>query len=103
MIDRYPRYKLPETVGEAVNLLMSDLTTQQMAAMGEMNNKEFDRLCNQLVPHLQHDLRLWDGNDRLLVSCFDRVDNDTSTDPMRIIMDEMRSRLQSLNDMVITV
>lgn len=103
MIDRYPKYRLPATVDEAVDILISDLTTQQMTTMGEMSDKEFDKLCNQLVPHLQHDFRLWAGNDRLLISCFEVVDNDTSTDPMRIIMEELRSRLQSLSDIIIAV
>lgn len=103
MIDRYPKYKLPATVYEAVNLLLSDLSPQQMAAMGEMDDQEFDHLYSQLVPHLQHDLRLWDGNDRLLASCFDIAGNSTSTDPMRIIMDELRSQLQSSNDIIITM
>jgi hypothetical protein len=103
MIDRYPTYKLPATVEEAVDVLFSDLNTQQMAAMGEMTDKEFDRLCSQLVPHLQHDFRLWAGNDRLLISCFEVVDNDTSTDPMRIIMDALRERIKSLNGAIIAV
>ena len=95
MIDRFRRFKLPTTVEEAVDVLISDLTTQQMAAMGHMTDEEFDRLCRQLVPYLQHDFRLWTGNDRLLFDCFDTVDNDTSTDPMRIIMERMRERLLS--------
>lgn len=103
MISRFQRYDLPATVDEAVDILISDMTTQQMAAMGEMTDQEYDRLCGQLVPHLQHDFRLWAGNDRLLISCFETVDNDTSTDPMRIIMDHLRMRIQSLSDIIIAV
>ena len=103
MIDRAQRYRLPATVEEAVDVLVSDLTTQQMAAMGDMSDMEFNRLCDKLVPHLQHDFRLWTGNDRLLLSCFETADNDTSTDPMRIIMDHMRMRIQSLSDTIIAV
>jgi len=103
MIDRYPDYFLPSTVEEAVNILVSDLTTQQMAAMGDMTDAEFDQLCEQLVPHLQHDFRLWEGNERLLNSCFENADNLISTDPMRIIMEAMRLRIQSLDDIFITV
>jgi len=103
MIDRYPDYFLPSTVDEAVNILVSDLTTQQMAAMGQMSDEAFDRLCGELVPHLQHDFRLWAGNERLLNSCFENADNLTSTDPMRIIMEALRSRMQSLEDNFITV
>jgi hypothetical protein len=103
MIDRYPKFTLPVTVDEAAEVLISDLTTQQMTAMVQMNDQEFDQLCDQLVPHLQHDFRLWTGNERLLVDCFERVGNGTSTDPMRIIMDCMRSKLQMLNDVIITV
>jgi hypothetical protein len=103
MIDRFRRYDLPATVDEAVDVLISDMTTQQMSALSEMNDQEFDRLCNQLVPHLQHDFHLWTGNERLLMSCFETVNSNTSTDPMRIIMDQLRTRTQSLNDTIITV
>lgn len=97
MIDRFQRFKQPKTVDEAVDVLISDLTTQQMAAMAEMSDLQFDLLCEQLVPYLQHDFRLWDGNEQLLVSCFESVGFNTSTDPMRIIMDHMRSRLRADN------
>jgi len=103
MIDRLPKYKLPATVEEAAEVLISDLTTQQMTAMAEMGDREFDFLCDQLVPFLQHDFRLWKGNDRLLFDCFENIGTRTSTDPMRIIMDCMRSKLQMLNDVIITV
>ena len=103
MIDRFRKYQLPATVEDAAEVLISDLTTQQMSAVVEMTDEEFDHLCSQLVPHLQHDFRLWAGNDRLLIDCFASVDNDTSTDPMRIIMERMRSKLQTLNDVIITV
>ena len=102
MIDRSKRFKLPTTVEEAVDVLISDLTTQQMSTMGLMSDEEFDLLCRQLVPHLQHDFRLWTGNDRLLLDCFETVDNDTSTDPMRIIMERMRERLSSDQGVFIT-
>ena len=103
MISRFQKYNLPATVDEAVDILISDMTTQQMAAMGEMDDQSYDRLCSQLVPHLQHDFRLWAGNDRLLISCFETVETDTSTDPMRIIMDRLRMRIQSLSDIIIAV
>lgn len=103
MIDRYPKYTLPVTVDEAAEVLISDLTTQQMTAMAQMDDQEFDILCDQLVPHLQHDFRLWTGNERLLSSCFESTENDSNTDPMRIIMNCMRSKLQMLNDVIITV
>ena len=103
MIDRYPKYTLPATVDEATEVLISDLTIQQMTAMAQMDDQEFDQLCNMLVPHLQHDFQLWTGNERLLFSCFEHAENTTCTDPMRIIMDCMRSKLQRLNDVIITV
>ena len=66
MIDRFLKYELPATVDDAAEVLISDLTTQQMTAMAEMGDREFGLLCDQLVPYLQHDFRLWKGNDRLL-------------------------------------
>lgn len=103
MIDRYSRYTLPATVDEAAEVLISDLTTQQMTAMAQMNDQEFNQLCDILVPHLQHDFRLWTGNEQLLSNCFERSGSEASTDPMRIIMECMRSKLQMLNDVIITV
>ncbi len=103
MMHRLPKYELPATVDEAAELLISDLTTQQMTAMAEMSEQAFDQLCDQLVPHLQHDFHLWSGNDRLLFNCLESAAGSTNTDPMRIIMDRMRSKLQMLNDVIITV
>ena len=103
MIDRVPKFTLPQTVEDAAEVLISDLTTQQMAAMAQMDDEQFDELCHQLVPYLQHDFRLWAGNDGLLFNCFESAGDNTSTDPMRIIMDCMRAKLQKLNDVIITV
>lgn len=96
MIDRFQRFRLPRTVDEAVDVLISDLTTQQMAAMGKMNDAAFDHLCEQLVPYLQDDFRLWSGNDELLSDCFENAQCQTETDPMRIILKHMRLRLQEV-------
>jgi hypothetical protein len=101
MIDRFQRFKQPKTVDEAVDVLISDLTTQQMAAMADMSDVQFDLLCEQLIPHLQHDFQLWSGNENLLISCFETARFDTSTDPMRIIMDRMRSRLRTYDGVLI--
>ena len=101
MIDRFRRFRQPKTVDEAVDVLISDLTTQQMAAMADMSDVQFDLLCEQLVPHLQHDFQLWSGNEQLLIACFESVRFNTSTDPMRIIMERMRSRLRSANGVLI--
>jgi hypothetical protein len=90
-------------VEEAVDLLMSDMTTQQMAAMGRMSDEEFDRLYRQLAPHLQYDFQIWQGNDSLLMACFESVDNNTGTDPMRIIMDQLRKQIKTLEHVIITI
>lgn len=103
MFDRFPKYKQPATVDDAAEILISDLTTQQMTAMAEMDDKEFDLLYDQLIPYLQHDFRLWRGNDSLLSDCFRNMDGNSSTDPMRIIMDCVRAKLRMLNDVIITV
>lgn len=103
MIDRNKKYNLPTTVEKAVDILVSDLTIQQMTAMGEMDDQEFEALCDQLIPYLQHDFRIWAGNDKLLSSCFDTAAHDGETDPMRIIMNAMRMRLQSLSNVIIAV
>ena len=101
MIERFQRFKQPTTVDEAVQILISDLDPQDMSAIAQMDNEQFEVLCDRLVPHLQHDFRLWSGNDALLVACFQQVSYNTSTDPMRIIMDRMRSWLQAHEGVVI--
>ena len=102
MIKRSKSYNLPKTVDEAANLLISDLSTQQMAMMSRLNDNDFDVLCDVLLPYIQDDFRIWSGNDRLLMSCFEG-NQDTSTDPMRIIMERVRQQLQKQNDMFLVV
>ena len=102
MIPRSPSYKLPKTVDEAANLLISDLSTQQMAMMGRINDQDFDTLCDILIPYIQDDFRIWSGNEQLLMSCFSG-DHSTSTDPMRIIMERVREKLQTQSDMILVV
>ena len=71
--------------------------------MAELSNQACDQLCDRLVPHLQHDFQLWSGNDRLLFNCFENAGNSSDSDPMRVIMDCMRAKLQMINDVIITV
>ena len=96
MFNRATSYDLPETMDEAANLLISDLSTQQMEMMRRMNNEAFDMLCDVLLPYIQDDFCIWSGNDRLLMSCF-KGDHSTSSDPMRIIMERVRQLLQKRN------
>lgn len=93
MIDRFKKFDLPRTVDQAVEILLSDLTTQQMFDMSRMTDDDFNQLCKRIVPYLQHDFRLWDGNDALLMDALNSADNATNADPMRIIMDHLRGRL----------
>ncbi|MGD9210053.1 MAG: hypothetical protein PVI90_04725 [Desulfobacteraceae bacterium] len=101
MIERVQRFKLPRTLDEAAKVLISDLTPQQTALIAKMDDAQFDYLCEEVLPYLQDDFYLWRGNDQLLISCFKNVDYETSTDPMRIIMNYMRSILQSHTDIMI--
>jgi len=102
MIHKPSACKRPKTIDEAANLLISDLSTQQMAMMSRINDQDFDTLCDILLPYIQDDFRIWSGNDALLLSCFEG-DHSTSTDPMRIIMERVRQMLQKQNDMILVV
>ncbi len=93
MIERFKRYTMPRTVDQAVDILISDLSTQQMYDVSCMTDGEFDQMCTALVPYLQHDFHLWSGNDDLLMDALDSVADAVGTDPMRIIMDRLRDRL----------
>lgn len=101
MIERFERYQQPTTLDEAAHLLISDLSPEQMAVMSRLNDEQFDELCDQLVPHLEHDFRLWSGNQKLLTSCFRNLSDNSCTDPMRIIMERVRQLLQASDDVII--
>lgn len=103
MIDRFQRFRQPRTVDEAVDVLISDLTTQQMAAMSRMSEEDFDQLCEQLAPYLQDDFRLWSGNHELLSDCYENGFSKLETDPMRIILQQMRLRLKDDTGVFITL
>jgi hypothetical protein len=102
MIHRPSTYDLPKTIDEAANLLISDLSTQQMTMMERISDRDFDVLCDILLPYIQDDFRIWSGNDALLMSCFEG-NHSTSTDPMRIIMERVRKMLQKKSDMILVV
>ena len=102
MIDHLQNNELPATVDEAVDVLISDLTTQQMAVFAAMGDEAYEMLCKYLAPYLQYDFRLWTENERLLASCFENMEDESSeTDPMRTIMDRMRERLRTHHGVLI--
>lgn len=96
MIER--KYKLPSTVDEAIGIILSDLTMQNLIDFSNLNHENYIQLCNGLVPHLEYDFKVWLGNEKLLLSCLEDPDCVDITDPMMVIMDRLRDRIRQILD-----
>ena len=94
MYDRKARYRLPSTVEEAAELLISDLLIQHLQALSEMSDHEFELMCEKVTPYLIDEFQLWQGNNALLASCFKTRDID---DPARIILDRVKKILKEFH------
>jgi len=92
MINRNTRYKVPESVDEAAELLLSDLLMQHLQALSNMTEDNFDLLCDRVAPYLMDEFKLWQGNEPLLDSCFSKTDTE-ETDPARIILNRVKQML----------
>lgn len=100
MFDNKARYRMPKTVDEAAELLISDLLIQHLQALSEMTEAEFDALCDQVTPYLVEEFRLWQGNEALLRSCFERCD-DEEQDPARVILAKVKKILKDFHGFLV--
>lgn len=94
MHDKNVGCRMPGTVEEAAELLISDLLIQHLQALSEMNDDEFDLLCEKVTPYLIDEFRLWQGNDSLLESCLKTSD---TGDPARIILNRVKHILKDFH------
>lgn len=99
MFEKQTKKQTPSTVDEAAQLLLSDLMIQHLQALSEMTEGDFDMLCEYVTPYLIEEFKLWQGNDALLASCFNR--NQEEADPARIIMNRVKDMLSDLNGLLI--
>jgi hypothetical protein len=96
MYEKPNMQKLPRTVDEVADLLISDLPPQHMATLSGLSENEFVRLYDSVANYVLDEFKVWTGNDDLLESCMNQVDDaNQTTDPAMIIL---RRVWQKLND-----
>lgn len=100
MINKKARYRLPKSVDEAAELLLSDLLLQHLQTLMQMSEDDYDRLCEKLAPYLLEEFQIWQGNDDLLDSCY-HFSEDETEDPTRIILNRVKKMLEDFNGFLV--
>jgi predicted metal-binding transcription factor (methanogenesis marker protein 9) len=100
MFNKKVQYRLPKSVDEAAELLLSDLLLQHLQTLVQMSEDEYDRLCDKLAPYLLEEFRVWQGNNDLLDSCYNDSEDET-VDPTRIILNRIKKILQDLDGFLV--
>lgn len=100
MFNKKVNYRLPKSVDEAAELLLSDLLLQHLQTLVQMSENDYDRLCDKLAPYLLEEFRIWQGNNDLLDSCYNCCDDET-VDPTRIILDRIKKMIQDFDRFLI--
>ena len=98
------RFKLPETVKEAVDLLISDLLCDHIETFINLSNDQFNRLYDLVAPFILSEFKLWSGNIKLLNDCMAQIKaTDNNCDPAGLILRKTKARLNdTLGVMIIT-
>ncbi|MDA8139828.1 MAG: hypothetical protein M0036_14350 [Desulfobacteraceae bacterium] len=96
MIVKKERCRNPRTVNEAAELLLSDLLIQHLNTLSQMNDQEFELLCDHVTPFLNDEFKIWQGNNDLLESCY-RSTKENSVDPARVILNRVKEMLTNFN------
>ena len=100
MFDKNTHYRIPKTVDEAAELLLSDLLLQHLQTLTQMTKDEYDQLCDQIAPYMLEEFRIWQGNDDLLNSCFNHG-IDGPEDPARIILNRVKKMLEDFHGFLV--
>jgi hypothetical protein len=100
MFNKKDQYRLPKSVDEAAELLLSDLLLQHLQTLVQMSEDDYDRLCDKLTPYLLEEFRIWQGNNDLLDSCYHHSGDET-VDPTRIILNRIKKMLQDFNGFLV--
>lgn len=86
---------LPQTVAEAVDVLLGDLPLLDRTRLGSMDQDELDVINRMVGLQIARDFRLWSGNDALLHACLAAAETEeTTADPTLVIVHAMWRRLQ---------
>jgi len=104
MSPKTERFNLPETVEEAVDLLISDLLAAHIETFSSLSAQQFDRLYNLVSPFILSEFKLWAGNDKLLNDCMAQIkDTDANCDPAGLILRKTKARLdETMGVLIIT-
>ncbi len=92
--------RLPDTVDEAAELLISDLLIQHLQALSNMSENEFNILCDKVAPYLIEEFNIWQGNGALLNSCFTEG-NEEDNDPTRVILQRVKEMLKDFHGFLV--
>lgn len=87
--------RMPKTVDEAAEILISDLLIQHLQTLSQMDDEDFDLLCEKVTPYLLEEFKLWEGNNHLLESCL-KADKG-GNDPARIILKTVKDKLHDFS------
>ena len=86
---------LPQSVADAVDVLLGDLQVLDRTRLGAMDPDELDQVNRVVGLQIARDFRLWSGNDALLADCLALADTEeTTADPTMVIIHTMWRRLQ---------
>ena len=98
------RFSLPESVDEAVELLISDLRADHIEALSTLSERQFARLYRLVSPFILTEFKVWSGNNQLLNSCMDAIkDTDANCDPAGLILRKTKARLnETVGVLIIT-
>ena len=66
--------KQPETVQEAIEILISNLALKEKTTIANMSEEELIKLNANLGRHIMDKFGLWSGNEKLVESCLDLAD-----------------------------
>ena len=102
MYEKSKRFTLPETVDDAVDLLISDLLTDHVDTLASLTEEQFDRFYTMVSPYILSEFRLWSGNNRLLNACMrDIGETDVNCDPAGLILRKVKERLKETHGLLI--
>jgi hypothetical protein len=102
MFVRKPHHRMPKTLDDAAEKVISDLPGELQEMLSGMTDDQFQRFYESVAKFILDDFDLWLGNQELLRSCYSIHNRDNpSSDPARIILDRVREKLQETAGIVI--
>lgn len=93
--------EIPQTVGQAVEILLSRLSFKEKTKIANMSENDLEKLSPSLGVYIKNEFRLWQGNEELKKSCREISKNPTE-DPDSLIIKALWKNLQQ-SDRVLRV